>query len=125
MKGDLNKVRQSITDDSNFYNAGFSINAEKRKLKGNIEWGHSMTPNDLYFKKFDGISLQDLIWNWINGSGPTKYINNNWIYIFSKQFEIILIPLLSSSAFIMRGGVILMVVPLTRVVTKPWLEVSL
>ena len=32
--------------------------------------------NDLYYKKFDGNSLQDLIWNWINGSGTTKYINN-------------------------------------------------
>ena len=39
--------------------------------------GHVMTATDLYYEKFDGISLQDLIWNWINGSGPTKYINNN------------------------------------------------
>ncbi len=77
IKGDLNKVRQSIKEDSNFYNAGFSINAEKRKLKGNVEWGHVMTATDLYYQKFDGNSLQDLIWNWINGSGPTKYINNN------------------------------------------------
>ena len=77
IKGDLNKVRQSITEDSNFYNAGFSINAEKRKLKGNVEWGHVMTATDLYYEKFDGNSLQDLIWNWINGSGPTQYINNN------------------------------------------------
>jgi hypothetical protein len=75
--GDLNRVKQSITEDSNFYNAGFSINAEKRKLKGNVEWGHVMTATDLYYKKFDDNSLQDLIWNWINGSGPTKYINND------------------------------------------------
>ena len=71
------KLRQSIKEDSNFYNAGFSINAEKRKLKGNVEWGHVMTATDLYYKEFDGNSLQDLIWNWINGSGTTKYINNN------------------------------------------------
>ena len=76
-KNDLNKVRKSIIEDSNFYNAGFSINAEKRKLKGNVEWGHVMTATDLYYEKFDGNSLQDLIWNWINDSGPTKYINNN------------------------------------------------
>jgi len=36
-----------------------------------------MTATDLYYKKFDDNSLQDLIWNWINGSGPTKYINND------------------------------------------------
>ena len=77
IKGDLNKVRQSINDDAEYYQAGFSINAEKRKLKGNVEWGHVMTATDLYYEKFDGNSLQDLIWNWINGSGPTKYINNN------------------------------------------------
>ena len=59
------------------YNLGFSVNAEKMKLKGFEDWGHVMTANDLYYKKFDGNSLQDLIWNWINGSGPTKYINNN------------------------------------------------
>jgi len=47
------------------------------KLKGFEDWGHVMTANDLYYKKFDGNSLQDLIWNWINGSGPTKYIKNN------------------------------------------------
>ena len=49
----------------------------KKKIKGNVEWGHVMTATDLYYEKFDGNSLQDLIWNWINGSGPTKYINNN------------------------------------------------
>ena len=75
-KGNLDKVRQSINEDINFYNAGFSINAEERKLKGNIEWGHVMTATDLYFKDFDGLSLQQLIWNWINGSGKTIYINN-------------------------------------------------
>ena len=77
IRGDLNKVRKSISEDSNLYNSGFSVNAEKMKLKGFEDWGHVMTANDLYYKKFDGNSLQDLIWNWINGSGPTKYINNN------------------------------------------------
>ena len=76
MKGNLDKVRQSINEDSIFYNAGFSINAEERKLKGNIEWGHVMTATDLYYKDFEGTSLQKLIWNWINGSGKTIYINN-------------------------------------------------
>ncbi|MDA9713875.1 pectinacetylesterase family protein [Alphaproteobacteria bacterium] len=76
MKGNLDKVKQSINEDSLFYNAGFSINAEERKLKGNIEWGHVMTATDLYYKDFDGTSLQKLIWNWINGSGETIYINN-------------------------------------------------
>jgi hypothetical protein len=76
IKGDLSKVRQSIKEDSNFYNSGFSINAEKRKLKGNVEWGHVMTATDLYYQDFDGTSLQKLIWNWINGSGKTSYINN-------------------------------------------------
>ena len=50
--------------------------AEERKLKGNIEWGHVMTATDLYYKDFEGTSLQKLIWNWINGSGKTIYINN-------------------------------------------------
>lgn len=77
IRGDLNKVRKSISEDSDLYNSGFSVNAEKMKLKGFEDWGHVMTANDLYYKKFDGNSLQDLIWNWINGSGPTKYINNN------------------------------------------------
>ena len=76
MKGNLSKNRKSIIEDSTFYNAGFSINAEERKLKGNVEWGHVMTATDLYFKDFDGLSLQQLIWNWINGSGKTIYINN-------------------------------------------------
>ena len=76
MKGNLDKVRQSINEDATFYNAGFSINAEERKLKGNIEWGHVMTATDLYYKDFEGTSLQKLIWNWINGSGKTIYINN-------------------------------------------------
>ena len=76
MKGNLDKVRQSINEDATFYNAGFSINAEQRKLKGNIEWGHVMTATDLYYKDFEGTSLQKLIWNWINGSGKTIYINN-------------------------------------------------
>ncbi len=76
MKGNLDKVRQSINEDSIFYNAGFSINAEERKLKGNIEWGHVMTATNLYYKDFEGTSLQKLIWNWINGSGKTIYINN-------------------------------------------------
>ena len=76
MKGNLDKVKQSINEDSIFYNAGFSINAEERKLKGNIEWGHVMTATDLYYKDFEGTSLQKLIWNWINGSGKTIYINN-------------------------------------------------
>ncbi len=76
IKGDLSKVRQSIKEDSNFYNSGFSINAEERKLKGNVEWGHVMTATDLYYQDFDGVSLQKLIWNWINGSGKTSYINN-------------------------------------------------
>ena len=77
IKGDLNKVRQSINDDAEHYQAGFSVNAEKMKLNAFENWGHVMTANDLYYQKFDGNSLQDLIWNWINGSGPTKYINNN------------------------------------------------
>ena len=76
MKGDLNKVRQSIKEDATFYGSGFSINAEERKLKGNIEWGHVMTATDLYYRDFDDISLQQLIWNWLNGSGKTSYINN-------------------------------------------------
>ena len=76
MKGNLDKVRQSINEDATFYNAGFSINAEERKLKGNIEWGHVMTATDLYYKDFEGTSLQKLIWNWINGSGKTIYVNN-------------------------------------------------
>ena len=76
IKGDLNKVRQSIAEDSNFYNSGFSINAEERKLKGNVEWGHVMTATDLYYQDFDDTSLQKLIWNWINGTGKTSYINN-------------------------------------------------
>ena len=33
--------------------------------------------NTVSYKEFDGNSLQDLIWNWINGSGTTKYINND------------------------------------------------
>ena len=53
MKGNLDKVRQSINEDATFYNAGFSINAEERKLKGNIEWGHVMTATDLYYKDFE------------------------------------------------------------------------
>ncbi len=76
IKGDLEMVRQSIKKDSDYYNAGFSVNAEQKKMKAFENWGHVMTANDLYFKDFDGITLQKLIWNWINGSGQTSYINN-------------------------------------------------
>ena len=73
----MNKVRQSIKNDADYYQAGFSINAEKMKLKAFEDWGHVMTANELYYQKFDGNSLQDLIWNWINGSGSTVYIKND------------------------------------------------
>ena len=77
IKGDMNKVRQSIKNDADYYQAGFSVNAEKMKLKAFEDWGHVMTANELYYQKFDGNSLQDLIWNWINGSGSTVYIKND------------------------------------------------
>ncbi len=76
IKGDLNRVRKSIKEDSEYYQAGFSVNAEKMKLKAFEDWGHVMTANDLYYKEFEGVTLQKLIWNWINGSGKTSYINN-------------------------------------------------
>ena len=77
IKGDIVNVKKSIISDVNYYKAGFSVNAEKMNLKAFEEWGHVMTANDLYYKKFDGISLQELIWNWINNSGQSNYINHN------------------------------------------------
>ena len=77
IKGDITKVKNSIVSDVNYYEAGFSVNAEKMKLKAFEEWGHVMTANDLYYEDFDGISLQELIWNWINSSGQSKYVKHD------------------------------------------------
>ena len=64
-------TRQAIFNDITGYQAGFTMDAEKRQVRSFEDWGHVMTANDLYTKEFDGVTLQDVIWNWLEGRSPS------------------------------------------------------
>ena len=76
IKGDLDKVKQSIVDDIMHYGAGFSIDAEPLNVKGFEHWGHVVTGNEHYTQKFDGVSVKMLINNWLSGDGETMLIKH-------------------------------------------------
>ena len=74
--GDQSKVKQGIVSDITHYGAGYSIDAEAKRIRGCEDWGHVMTANDLYEREIDGVVLRDLIWNWIDGDGKTSHIDH-------------------------------------------------
>ena len=73
-RGDRQAVRKSTFSDITHYQAGFTMDAEKRDVKGFEEWGHVMTANDLYTMPFEGQTLQRLIWNWVERKSPAHLI---------------------------------------------------
>ena len=76
IKGDMGKVKKSISSDIKYYEAGFSINAEALKVKGFEQWGHVITANKHYTQKFDGVSVKMLIDNWMAGSGQMSLVKH-------------------------------------------------
>ena len=76
IKGDMNKVKQSIVDDIIHYGAGFSIDAEPLDVKGFEHWGHVVTANEHYTQLFDGVSVKMLIDNWLSQDGKTMLIKH-------------------------------------------------
>lgn len=60
----------SIKSVINHYDAGFSVDAEKRKLDGYEDWGHVTAPiQSEYTRKYGNNTLQLAIENWLSGSG--------------------------------------------------------
>ena len=76
IKGDMNKVRKSIENDIQFYDAGFSIDAKKFRVEGFEKWGHVITANKHYTKKIDGVSVKMLIENWLSDQGQTTLVKH-------------------------------------------------
>jgi hypothetical protein len=74
--GDQSKVKQGIVNDITHYGAGYSIDAEAKRISGFEDWGHVMTANELYESEIDGVVLRDLIWNWIDGNGRTSHVDH-------------------------------------------------
>ena len=76
IKGDDVKVKKSIASDIKYYDAGFSIDAERLQVKGFEHWGHVITANKHYDQKFDGVSVKMLIENWLSGDGQTTLVKH-------------------------------------------------
>ena len=76
IKGDMNKVRKSIENDIQFYDAGFSIDAKKFRVEGFEKWGHVITADKHYTKKIDGVSVKMLIENWLSDQGQTTLVKH-------------------------------------------------
>lgn len=71
--GDQQAVRRATHADIRHYGAGLSIDARRRQMKGfeDDNWGHVMTANDLYDQEIEGMSVKQLIHNWIDGVEPS------------------------------------------------------
>lgn len=74
--GDRDVMRSSTHSDIEYYGAGFSIDAKKRNAVGfeGNNYGHVMTGNALYSRKFQGTTVRDLIWNWLEDRQPSHLI---------------------------------------------------
>jgi hypothetical protein len=46
------------------------------QVKGFEHWGHVITANKHYDQKFDGVSVQMLIENWLSGDGQTTLVKH-------------------------------------------------
>ena len=75
-------LKQAIKKDLEFYNAGFSIEADKRKISGFEDWGHVLAwDNKTYTKNYFDMSLQEAIKNWIERKGNAVVID----YLLSNE----------------------------------------
>lgn len=72
---DKEAIKIAIKKDIDFYNAGFSIEAEERKVSGFEDWGHVLAWDDKTYKKnYFNISLQEAVTNWMDKKSNTKVI---------------------------------------------------
>jgi hypothetical protein len=66
---------QSIESDMKSLSGGFSVDAKKYKLEGAIKWGHGLLGQKKHFNyEIEGISLSNLINNWIEKKKDTIFI---------------------------------------------------
>jgi len=66
---------KSIESDMKSLSGGFSVDAKKYKLEGAIKWGHGLLGQKKHFNyKIGGISLSNLINNWIEKKKDTIFI---------------------------------------------------
>ena len=75
-------LKKAIKKDLEFYNAGFSIEADKRKISGFEDWGHVLAwDNKTYTKKYFDMSLQEAVNNWIDKKGNAVVVD----YLLSEE----------------------------------------
>jgi hypothetical protein len=71
-----NTIMSAIKSDIKFYDAGYSIRADARKVKGLQDWGHVIGWNEETYKKSYYIqSLESAFKNWLNDSGDATVID--------------------------------------------------
>jgi hypothetical protein len=69
-------LKKAIKSDINFYGAGYSIQADKRKIHGFEDWGHVLAwDNKTYKKKYLKMSLQKAVNNWLDKKGDAIVID--------------------------------------------------
>ena len=75
-------LKKAIKKDLEFYNAGFSIEADKRKISGFEDWGHVLAwDNKTYTKNYFDMSLKEAINNWIDKKGNAVVVD----YLLSEE----------------------------------------
>ena len=75
-------LKKAIKKDLEFYNAGFSIEADKRKISGFEDWGHVLAwDNKTYTKNYFDMSLQEAVNNWIDKKGNAVVVD----YLLSEE----------------------------------------
>ena len=75
-------LKRAIKKDLEFYNAGFSIEADKRKISGFEDWGHVLAwDNKTYTKNYFDMSLQEAVNNWIDKKGNAVIVD----YLLSEE----------------------------------------
>ena len=75
-------LKKAIKKDLEFYNAGFSIEADKRKISGFEDWGHVLAwDNKTYTKNYFDMSLQEAVNNWIDRKGNAVVVD----YLLSDE----------------------------------------
>ncbi len=75
-------LKKAIKKDLEFYNAGFSIEADVRKISGFEDWGHVLAwDNKTYIKNYFDISLQEAVNNWIDRKGNMVVVD----YLLSDE----------------------------------------
>ena len=75
-------LKKAIKKDLEFYNAGFSIEADKRKISGFEDWGHVLAwDNKTYTKNYFDMSLREAVNNWIDKKGNAVVVD----YLLSEE----------------------------------------